>query len=549
MAFRRRISLVAATAAIALGLSACAGTPTGSTGSPSTGPTADAAAGIEIGPFGGQQLAKGEPVQGGELKWGVWLPIQSLDSTGVMGDSIALAMKTIYGSLMTATADGRVEPNLAESLETTDNLVWTMKLDPQVVFTDGTPLNAESVITHITNVGAEGSTSTQAGDARRITAMKAMDEFTVEFTLAKPDNQFGLMFTEGSLGLIPSPTARIAAGPDFATNPVGAGPFKVQSFTPGIEVVLVKNPDYKFADQGLPYLDKLTLTTVQEESSRIDATRAGSIDGGTVASVPSLEEARAGGLIGLEQPVYSAFYLILNNGDDVLSDLRVRQALNAAIDRAAINQVVYEGLHQPMDGMLVPSHPYADAGAEWPGYDVERAKELIADYLEDTGEKEIDLTITIVPGGDNAQVAPLVQQMLAAVGIKVNIETQDQTALVGKFAAADYDIALITRPVQPETTTALSQYFHSESSRNWSQVSIPELDAVFGEAASALSDDERLSYVPQMLDILAEHAVAVPIVSAGAGRLVGKRVGGFPDGDPTTRTIEIVDFSRVWVTD
>jgi peptide/nickel transport system substrate-binding protein len=545
MALGRRLSIFAAAAALTVGLAAC----TSAGGATSTG-SDEPQDGVSTGQFGGQQLALGDPVEGGEITWGIWLPIQTLEPAGVMGDSMVLALKSIFGSLMTATPDGGVEPNLALSLTTEDNTVWTMALDPEVVFTDGTPLNADAVITHLTNVAAEGSTSTQANDARKIASMRAVDDFTVEFTLAQPNNQFGLMFTENSMGFIPSPTAKEAAGDAFATKPVGAGPFKVESFTPGVEVVLTKNPDYKFADEGLPYLDKVTLKTVQEESSRIDGVDAGNLDGATVASVPSLEEARAAGLIGLEQPVYSSFYLILNNKVEALSDLRVRTALNEAIDRAAINQVVYEGLHQAMDnGLLVPTHPYADQDGDWPQTDVEDAKKLIDEYLSDTGESKLDLTVTIVPGGDNAQVAPLVQQMLGAIGVTVNIETQDQTALVGKFAAADFDIALITRAIQPETTTALSQYFRTGSTRNWSQVSIPELDALFDKAAGAMSDEERMSVVPDILEILAENVVTVPLVSAGAGRVIGPRIAGFPDGDPTTRTIEVFDLQRVWIAD
>ncbi|MGO4690373.1 ABC transporter substrate-binding protein [Glaciibacter sp. 2TAF33] len=541
MAFGRRITYLAMMAAVAMGLVACTG------GAPSPGVTDKANADVTTGQFGGQQLAIGKPVEGGELTWGIWLPIQTLEPAGVMGDSMVLAMKSIFGSLMSATADGGVKPNLAKSLKTQDNVVWTMALDPDVKFTDGTPLNAAAVITHLTNVAAEGSTSTQAGDARKIAGMTAVDDFTVKFTLAAPNNQFGLLFTENSMGFIPSPTAKEAAGADFATKPVGAGPFKVESFTPGAKVVLVKNPDYKFASEGLPYLDKVTLTTVQEENSRIDGVRAGNLDGATVASVPAVEKARAAGLVGLEQPAYSAFYMILNNQNEVLSDIRVRTALNEAIDRKAVNQVVYEGLHQPMDGILVPSHPYAGKGAKWPSENVKDAKKLIDEYLADTGKSKLDLTVTIVPGGDNAQVAPLVQQMLGAIGVTVNIETQDQTALVGKFAGGDFDIALITRAFQPETTTALSQAFRTGSTRNWSKVSIPELDALFDKSAAALSDADRLAVVPKILDVLAKNVVTVPIVSAGSGRVLGPKVKGFPDGDPTTRTIEVFDLSSVWV--
>lgn len=545
MVLLRRFPYLAALAALALSVSAC----TGSTADGATERSSGAHEGVSTGDFGGQKLALGDPVQGGEITWGIWMPIQSLDPAGTMGDSILLAMSSIYGTLTKALPDGSAVPNLAESFETEDNLVWTMKLDPQVTFTDGTAFDAQAVITHLKDVAREGSTSTQAAEARRIVEMAAPDSHTVVLTLDGPNNQFDLLFADGSMGMIPSPTAKAAAGADFATRPVGAGPFKVESFSPGNQVVLVKNPGYKFASEGLPYLDQVTLRTVPEQTSRVDGVLAGDLDGGTVASLPALEEARNDGLVGLEQPVHSAYYLLLNNQNELLSDIRVRTAVSEAIDRDAINQVVYEGLHKPMSGLLAPSHPYADKDSDWPQFDSEHAQELINEYKADTGTDQVELTITIVPGGETAEVAPLLQQMLGQIGIKVNIETADQTSAVGKFASGEYGATLITRAVQSETTTALSQYFRTGSTRNWSWVSIPEFDDVAQAAASATSAEDRLTQIPNMLDVLAENVVAVPIVSAGAGRVLGPNIGGFPDGDPTSRTIERFDLSKVWVKD
>jgi peptide/nickel transport system substrate-binding protein len=544
----RRFKYLAPLVAASLALTACGGSTGGAGGAaePAARPT-EVAEGVSTGEFGGQQLALGDPVEGGELTWGVWMPIQALDPAGTMGDSILLAMASIYGTLTKALPDGSVAPNLAQSFETEDNTVWTMKLDPELTFTDGTPFDADAVITHLENVAAEGSTSTQAGEARRITDMQAPDPYTVVFTLDAPNNQFDLLFADGSMGMIPSPTAKEAAGADFATQPVGAGPFKVKSFAPGSEVVLAKNEEYKFADDGLPYLDQVTLRTVPEQTSRVDGVLAGDLDGGTVVSLPALDEARNSGALGLEEPDYSAYYLLLNNEHELLSDVRLRTAVSEAIDREAINQVVYEGLHQPMTGLLAPSHPYAEQDGEWPSFNLEHAQQLVEEYRKDTGTDNIELNLTVVPGGESAEVAPLLQQMLSQVGITVNVETVDQTSAVGKYASGEYDFTLITRSMPSETTTVLSQYFRTGSSRNWSAVSVPEFDEAVQEAIAAPSNDDRVALIPEMLDVLAENVVAVPIVSAGAGRVLGPDVAGFPDGDPTSRTVERFDLSRVWV--
>lgn len=550
MASQRRLSPIAGLAALALALSACGNAGGGGAQSGTGGQEAPPAEGVETGPHGGESLAVSEPTEGGELTWAVWMPINSLDPAGSMGDSILLAMASVYGTLTKAMPDGTVEPHLAESLETEDNVTWTLELDPELTFTDGTPFDAEAVITHLENVRRDGSTSTQARDARIIKSMEAVDDFTVEFTLEEANNQFDLMFTDGSMGMIPSPTAKEKSGADFATQPVGAGPFKVEQFRPGREIVLVKNEDYKFADDSRPYLDQLTLRTVSEQSSRVDGVLAGDLDGGTVASVPALNDARESGAIGLEQPVMSAYYLKLNNEYGPFSDVRVRKAISHAIDREAINQVVYEGTHQPMTGVVVPAHPQADQDGDWPTeFDVEQAKQLLDEYKQEEGVDNLSMTITIVPGGESAEITPLIQQMLGQIGITVNIETVDQTSLVGKIAQGEHQATLLTRTLQGETTTALRQYFHSESSRNWTKTSVPEVDTLLEESASAATDEERLAAVPEILELLAEDVATIPIVSSGAGRILGPDVAGFPDGDVTSRTIERFDPTEVWMKD
>jgi peptide/nickel transport system substrate-binding protein len=455
-------------------------------------------------------------------------------------------MESIYGTLMKAMPDGSVEANLAESMTTNDNLVWTLKLTPGLTFTDGTPFDADAVVEHIQNVAAEGSTSVAAADARKITGMEAADDTTVTFTLDSPNNQFNLNFTENSMGMIPSAAAKEAAGDAFATRPVGAGPFMVESFTPGSDIVLVKNPDYKFAADGLPYLDRVNMVTVQDQSSRVSGVLAGDLDAGTAGSMVVLNEGRDQGLIGLEQPVYIAYYLVVNTEDPVLSDVRVRTAISQAIDREAINQTIYQGEHQAMTGMLVPNHPYADSDPGIPGYDLEAAQALMDDYRADTGTDEIPLEIMITPGSEADQMAQLVQQMLGEIGVTVTVAPTDPTAQVGKYLTGAHQAGLIPRGIRAETTTGLRQFFGEGNFLNWSRVVIPEFDRLSAEAASATSDSERLAYLPDLLASVNEVLPMIPIVSAGGGRLVGPAVAGFPDGDSTRSTPEVFDLSRVW---
>ncbi len=534
----RRSSLVAVVAAVAVALTACTGA-----GDTSPASTHSAAAGVTTGPSGGQQLAIGKPVEGGSMTYALSSPVQALDPAGTAGQSILFAMQQIYGTLMKFQPDGTVVPNLAESLTTTDNKVWTLKLPAGLKFTDGTSFDAQAVIDQETNVAAAGSKAIPAGDARNIASMTAPDAQTVEFTLKAPNNQFGLLLAEGSMAMIPSPTAKAAAGADFATKPVGAGPFKVDSFVPGSQIVLSKNTGYKFASQGLPYLQKLTLTTVADESSRESGVLSGDLDGATVG-LPVLSDAESQGITGLKQPVFSTWTLIVNNQDKVLSDARVRAALSEAIDRVAVNQVVYKGLQPATTTLLAPNQPFAKNAPKLPLYDLTKAKQA----MKDAGVSNLKLTIMVAPGGgDDAKIATLLQQMFAKIDVTATIAPTDPSAQVGLFSQGDFQAAMVPMSIPAETTKALSQFFTTGSSRNFSGASVPAFDALAAKASAAATNADRQAVIPDMLKVLTDNVVAIPVVTAGAGRILGKRVLGFPEGDPNSSIIEMVDLSRAWV--
>lgn len=536
----RRTSLVAAAVTLAVTLAACSGQAGGTTSTSGGG----SGTGIKTGQFGGQELANGKPIEGGTFTYGLLGPVQALDPAGSVGNSIDYVMTAVFGTLMKLQPDGSVAPNLADSLSTTDNKTWTLKLPAGLKFTDGTPFDANAVITHEKNVAAPGSASIQAAFARTVVNMTAPDAQTVQFTLNAPNNQFGLLLAEGSMAMIPSPTAKASEGAGFAVKPVGAGAFKVDSFTPGGEINLSKNTGYKFASQGLPYLSKVKLQTVLDQSSRIAGVKSGSLDAASVSSIPELKNAASQGLTTLKEPSFQGEYLMMNNKDSVLSNLQVRTAIAEAIDRASINKAVYQGEQSPMNTLLVPGQPYEKEAPKMPAFNVAKAKKA----MKAAGVGKVDLTIMVTPGDDGAQIAPIVQQMLAKIGITVKVKPTDPTAQVGLYAQGKWQASIVPRPIPAETTNTLAQYYRTGSSRNWSAVSIPAFDDLVAKAASAASDNAREALIPQELKVLTDNVVSVPLVSAGAGRVLGPRVKGFPDGNPDTPTVESYDLSRVWVT-
>lgn len=538
--FKRSVWLVAA-ASVSLILTGCAG---GSGNAAPPNPTGGEPDNIVEGFYGGDELAIGEPVAGGELRLGQLLPTESLDPTGMVGGSSENTMQQIFDRLLKVNREGVIEPELAESFTSEDNVTWTMTLPQGVNFTDGTPFNAEAVVTHVENVAAEGSVSLTAGAARAIESMDTPDEHTVVFTLKEPDIQFGLNFAFGSLAMIPSPTAYAEAGKTFGLKPVGAGPFIVESFTPGGDIEYRKNPDYRV--EGLPYVDTLTVVTVAEEISRMAALQSGDLDGATFTSAASLDEARNAGLTVLDQPWYSYMQVTLNLNKAPFDDARVRSALNLAVDREAINKVVYDGLSEPMDGVLSPNHPHAgDSG--WPSeFNQERAKELLKEYTAETGES-VDFHMYVAADEAQNKVAALLQQMYKDVGVAMEYEVATPTTTITAAMSGKFDAFIQDQGVPPETTNRLFNNYSSASFLNFGGAGTPDLDKLFTQAATSASNEERIAKIGPMKEALAGWVPTIPLVSGQLGRVVGADVGGFPDGIPYPSSQDFFEAKYVWL--
>jgi len=534
----RTTAVVAAAAAVSLALAAC------SSGNSSDGSSASGD-GIVTGQYGGQELHRSDPVSGGSLTIGLSFPVPELDPAQAFGGSIEFVLRAIYDQLMKVNPDGSISPELAESLTTDDNTVWTLTLPDDVKFTDGTPFNADAVIAQVNRVAAPDSTSLDAASARGISKMDKLDDFTVQFTLAAPDSQFNLLLATSALAMIPSPTAVESEGADFATKPVGAGPFVVTSFSPNGEIDLEKNADYRI--DGKPYLDSVKMIPLTDEASRVSSIQSGDIDAASLETSTSIEDATDAGVTVLNQPTYSQYWIVPNLTNPILSDPRVRRAIDEAVNRDAISQTLFDGLQEPANGILTSSQPYYEEDSGWPTLDLDDAKQQIADYEKETGTSSITLDMMVNQDKTSSDIAALLKQQLSEVGITLNYTAQDPTSQIAQIVSGSFETFLFQGTIPAETSHSLASHFGTGSFLNFGLAGNPDLDALFAQAAAAKSDDERTALIPKELDVIREWEPVIPIVGYALARIVGPRVLGFPDGDPNTTSMEVFDLREVWV--
>ncbi|MBF0672533.1 MAG: ABC transporter substrate-binding protein [Salinibacterium sp.] len=489
--------------------------------------------------WGAQVLERGEPEMGGSITYGLQAVVESLDPAGsaVSGN---LIMRSIYGVLFSYDGERNIVPDMAESIESDDNgLNWTLKLKPGFTFTDGNPYDAEAVKAHFERTAAEGSRSRSAGDMRQIASMTATDATTLEITLKQPWTGFPNTLVgafPGGPAMVPSPAAVAEYGEALATNPVGAGPFMLESFQPGGDVVLVKNPDYAGEEA---YLDEITFVTATDTQSRISAGLAGDIDIARTQSAVDLQAAADGGLTTLDQPDSAYYDLLLNLTQAPFDDIRMRQALAHAIDMDGLNAAVFEGKHDPMVGFMPSTSPFFEE-TDWPSFDPDKAKELAEEYTADTGNPAaFSLTTTSPP--EFQQQAAVLQQMLADAGIDMSINVSDQPTMVSEARSGNFQAQHRYLEINDDQNARTA--FYSTSGGNNGLAGDPTVDRILDDMLVA-SESEMDGLYAELQHALTEWMPLVPLVLQKNGIFVSDRIGGYPGnivGTPDP------DFRHVWV--
>ena len=536
---------------VLLGTAACGGDDGGGSG--------NEAEGVEQDEFSEQ----GDPVEGGEITVGLeaetnsWTPGEG--SFANSGTTVAYA---IYDPLMKRTADGEIKPYLAESMEPNEDLTtWTLKLRPDVVFHDGTPLNAEALKSNFDDY-LIAPTSNVKNTLADVTSLDVVDDLTVEYKLTQPNAAFPDILT-GSPGWPFSPTAAAENGPDAGANPVGTGPFKFVSWQRDSNFVVEKNEDY-WRD-GLPYLDGITFRPIPDEDTRLSSLQSGDVD--VIQTLRQSTVAKARELDGVDN--YE--YLGNNSGGSIINttiapfdDLRVRQALAYGIDQPALIDVIGgTGLTPDATQYFSPDSPYySEKVAEaFPTYDAEKAQEFYDDYINDPQRSDgkpvgenISFTYNCPPDPTLNELSQLYQNFWNQLGMDVKLNTVEQAAHVQNGIAKDYEVQCWRVGAETDPYTTLKNAF-TEGPLNFTGYTSPEIDEGLDTLRTTTDLEARKAAVEAIGMDIAEN---VPNLFTGytltdvAVRDVVKNVDGwtFPDesegdGVPGATTA----WGEVWTTE
>lgn len=460
----------------------------------------------------GTAFAADTPVSGGRLDLVVQPEPPSLMIGITTNGPSLLVAGSIYEGLLKYDEHLKPMPSLAESWERSDDgLTWTFHLRKGVLFSDGTPFSAKDVMFTFTKFLTETNPKWREV-MRHVDNITAPDDATIVFKLKEAYGPFIGSFAYTLAPIIP---AHLYEGTEFTKNPnndkpVGTGPFMLKEWSKGAFIDLVKNPHYW--NPGHPYLDEVVYHVVPDAAARATAfeTRTVSVlPGGSVENFMIPKIAKETGVCTTEKGwEYNGpmSFLWLNNRTAPMDDVKFRQAVMYALNRALMLKVVWNGYGKVATGPISSSIPFYDKVDPQYDFNPAKAKEL----LKEIGYKgDKPLRLLPLPYGETWQRwAEVVKQNLAAVGIPVEIESTDVAGWNQKTSQWDYDIAFTYLYENGDPALGVSRnYITSQITKgnpfaNVEGYSNPKVDALFDKAAVAGTDAERQSLYTEAQKIL-----------------------------------------------
>ena len=456
--------------------------------------------------------------------------LASLDPFGQYAASLdmALVARQIYDTLIVPDDEGGYVPHIAtEWTASDDGRSWTFTLR-DVQFSDGTPLTSADVSASIEAVVAGGGPLAGVWEPIEV---ETPDDRTV--VLTSPNAGAGLLSRLPELRILPAD--RIGEQ-GFFTEPVGLGPFMVESFTANQQAVLVRNPNY----WGEPAkLDELTIRAITDVSAQVTSVMNDEIQ--AVWGIPDDQFAQLESVENLStaiEPAYTNYVLWMNAQRPGLDTLEVRQALWMAVDFEAIREALLPSTAIPSEGPV--SQALAGAGS-FDGYEYnpERARELLAEAGYDG-----NLTVGIQYGTSETfqLLAEAIQSYLAEVGVTVELQPKESSAYLEDLLALNFDINLQTMgPKTSDPSTDLARLYPCEAQRTG--FCNDELDALIEAGNATVDPEERVQAFLDVQEMIWDNAVGMYPMDVAITYAWSNSLSGFtpdPGAAPDMSVVEVV---------
>jgi peptide/nickel transport system substrate-binding protein len=503
----RRASGLAAAAAVALTLSACS-SASSSSSSPSTATTPASTAG-----------SSAAASSGGTYNVGLITPTGGIDPLTTTQSDTMFAVGLASAQLVIENPSGTIEPQLATSwTQSADKLSWTFTLRPGLKFSNGQPLTAKDVVSTFDSILSPSSESPAASSFAGILKSVTGSGTSVAFHLEEPYSDFPHLLTGANTWILPAGFKDT----NWINDPVGAGQFILEKYTPGQGITYKKNPDYW--DAAAVKLSAVNVTFYSSEQSELLAFQSGQID--QIDTTPAAEAALGTSYRQQHSGFLKFDGLTFNVDKAPFNNVAVRQAVAWALNRPAIVQTVYGGEGTVgNDVATFPDYVVQPQGLTARAQNLSEVKKLL-------GNQVISFTITTYT--DEQTYAQLIQQQLDATGnFKVSLDVLTEAAYYANGSTSPWLAAPVTLTDWAERLPAQLYSLIYVASSGWSasHYSNTTLGTLVNQFEASSSATQRQSLADQIATI---EWTDVPVVIAAfeeSDVYLGKDVqGSFANG-------------------
>ena len=423
-----------------------------------------------------------------------------------------------------------VVPQLALGYDTApDGLSVTIKLRPNVKFHDGEPFDAEaakfSLERHMTMSG-----SFRKPELAAVDRIDVIDPLTIKINLKAPFAPLIAQLTDRS-GMMVSPKAAKDAGDKFGLHPVCAGPYKFVERVPQDRIVGEKFADYWNKDNV--HIDRVVYLPISDDTVRLANLKSGGLDVIERALATDIKDIRADPKLKLASALWLGYMGIDVNeraNNPLGKSAVVCQALEAAIDREALNQVVFNGEFVPGNQWVSPENFYYQRALPVPKRDVAKAKALLKGAGVTT---PFDVDFMVPKGAEPQAVAEVVQAMAAEIGINMKIRVTEFATSLKQAEAGEYQAYLLAWSGRSDPDGNLYSFYKCKAPLNYTGFCNADVDKLLGESRVPSDRAQRKAVYEKLSRLLLDDEAIIylyhsRVLIAHTARLEGYRQ--LPDG-------------------
>jgi peptide/nickel transport system substrate-binding protein len=431
----------------------------------------------------------------------------------------------LYNTLIDVDDALNVVPELAESWEQPDNVTYVFHLRRNVKFHNGRQMTAADVKYSFERIldpglGALGNSASYAGN---IESVEVVDDYTVRIKQKSINAPFLASLSSSYCSIVAKEVVE-ANGGSLLRADGGTGPFTLGAWIPDNMVSVHKFPGYFVP--GEPQVDVIEFYIMTDSSARLAALRTGSVDviSADTSMIPLAARDPNINTISYQSRNYSA--LFLNVKLPQFQDPRVRQAISLALNRQEIIDMAYNG-EAAVSGFVPASmgHWAVDVNTH-PMYqqNVARARQLLAEAGYPNG---FEVTIIVGLLDSLRDIGAVVQQQLAAIGIRANVVNKENAEYVALWSAHDFEIMVCQNGGGSDPSRAVAFFFKTGAGANISEYSNARVDALCDQGAAITDDAQREVFYKEAINIILNECPAIGIGSPKEYFMASPRVKGF----------------------